>query len=66
MKKTLFTSGHGHLQSVTVEFDKNVLRAAKRFRCNYQGNQQKDYRKLGVLHHLSFPIADFWPSVAAF
>jgi len=39
MIKTLFTSGHGDLQSITAEFDQNVPRTVNRFRFNYQWNQ---------------------------
>lgn len=60
MIKTLFTSVHGHLQSPTVEFDKNVSGTAERFKINISGiNRKKDCRKLLVLHHFSFLIADF-------
>lgn len=57
MIKTPFTSGHGELQSVTVEFDKNVPRTAKRFRFNYQLDQQKE-RLQKITSSTSFKFSD--------
>lgn len=59
MIKTPFTSGHGELQSVTVEFDKNVPRTAKRFRFNYQWDQQKE-RLQKITSSTSFKFSDCW------